>query len=88
MPIKQSAKKYVRSTLTKTSRNNARKREFREAIKNVLELIQDDKYDQAKKAFVKAQKALDKAAKTGVIKKNTASRKKSRLVKRLVSIKK
>ena len=88
MPIKKSAKKFIRTTSKKTSRNNARKKEFRTAIKNVLELIRNDKYDEAQKAFIKAQKALDKAAKTGVIKKNTASRKKSRLAKKLADKKK
>lgn len=73
----------MRITATNTSRNNASKRDFRIAIKKVLELVKENKIDQAKKAFLAAQKALDKAAKKGIIKKNTAARKKSRLVKKL-----
>ncbi len=73
----------MRITATNTSRNNASKRDFRIAIKKVLELVKENKIDQAKKAFLLAQKALDKAAKKGIIKKNTAARKKSRLVKKL-----
>jgi len=88
VPIKKSAKKFIRSTSTKTSRNNTRKKEFRVAVKKVLELIGKNKFKEAQQAFVVAQKALDKAAKSGVIKKNTASRKKSRLAKKLSSTKK
>lgn len=83
MPNKQSAKKYMKVSAKKTSLNNAYKNSFRKAIKQVEQLIKEDKLEQAKKIFVKAQKALDKAAKAGVIKPNAASRKKSRLVQKL-----
>ncbi len=83
MPQKKSAKKYIKVTKRNTSLNNAKKKAFREAIKDVLELVKNDKMSDAKKAFVKAQKALDKAAQSGVIKKRAAARKKSRLVKQL-----
>ena len=79
----KAAKKFVKVTAKKTSLNNSKKREFRKAIKDVLVLVGEGKMDEAKKAFVVAQKALDKAAKTGVIKKNTAARKKSRLSRKL-----
>ncbi|MEA2007202.1 MAG: 30S ribosomal protein S20 [Patescibacteria group bacterium] len=83
MPNTKSAKKYMRKTATNTSRNNADKRAFRNAIKKVLQLVKEDKIDDAKKEFIVAQKALDKAVKKGVIKKNTAARSKSRLTKKL-----
>lgn len=73
----------MRITETNTSRNNTNKRDFRIAIKKVLELVKENKIDEAKKEFLVAQKALDKAAKKGVIKKNTAARRKSRLAKKL-----
>ncbi len=85
MPIKDSAKKYMKVTEKKTALNRKRKLNLRAAVKEVIELTKEGKKDDARKALVKAQKALDKAVKTGVIKKNTASRKKSRLS---VSIKK
>jgi small subunit ribosomal protein S20 len=41
------------------------------------------KNDEANKLIPKLQQAIDKANKRGVIKKNTAARKKSRLMKKL-----
>lgn len=73
----------MRVTAKKTALNRAKKKIFKEAIKKVLDLVKAEKFNEAKKAFVVAQKALDKAAKKGVIKKNTAARKKSRLSKKL-----
>ena len=86
MPNTKAAKKYMRVTAKNTSENNAKKREFRSATKKVLELVKEKKLDEAKNAFVAAQKAIDKAAKTGVIKKNTAARKKSRLSRRIKNL--
>jgi len=83
MPNIKSAKKFMRVTAKKTALNRAKKKTFKEAIKKVLDLVKAEKFNEAKKAFVVAQKALDKAAKKGVIKKNTAARKKSRLSKKL-----
>lgn len=50
-------------------------------IKEISKLLKENKQEEAFKLVPKAYKAIDKAAKRGVIKKNTASRKKSRLVK-------
>ena len=52
-------------------------------IKEVRKLALEKKVEEAKKLLPQIYKALDKAAKTGVIKKNTASRKKSRITKLL-----
>ena len=79
----KSAQKFIKVTAKKTSLNNAKKKDFRKAIKDVLQLVSEEKMDEAKKAFIVAQKALDKAAKAGVIKKNAAARKKSRLSRKL-----
>lgn len=57
-------------------------------MRKVLDLIQEEKLEKAEEAFKVAQKAIDKAAKAGVIKKNTAARKKSRLIRNLVKAKK
>ncbi len=51
---------------------------MREAVKTVTKLAKDNK-SEAKKKLAAAYQALDKAVKRGVMKKNTASRKKSRL---------
>ena len=50
-------------------------------MKKLNELAEAGKIEDAKKMFPTVQKALDKAAKVGVIAKNSAARKKSRLVK-------
>ncbi len=50
-------------------------------IKQYKKLVTAKKLDEAKKLIPGLQKAIDKAAKRGIIKKNTASRTKSRLIK-------
>ncbi|HLM84001.1 MAG TPA: 30S ribosomal protein S20 [Candidatus Bathyarchaeia archaeon] len=83
MPIKQSAKKYLKASKKRAAQNLKIKKTYRAAMKNVRELSKEDKTDEAKKTFPAMQKAIDKAAKVGVITKNAAARKKSRLVKML-----
>jgi small subunit ribosomal protein S20 len=79
MPIKQSAKKYMRVTDRKTVRNKKIKGVFRNAIKKTREAVSAGKIEEAGEWLKKAIKGLDKAAQKRVIKKNTAARKKSRL---------
>lgn len=79
MPITKSAKKALRVSTRKKVVNDQSKKLFKEATKAVERLVKDGKKDEAKKAVAKAQTAIDKAAKRGVIQKNTAARKKSRL---------
>ncbi len=79
MPIKASAKKYMRVTARKTARNNIVKGLFRGAIKKTRAAIAHSDVDEAQKWMKTAQKTLDKAHQKGVIKKNTAARLKSRL---------
>lgn len=79
MPIKQSAKKYLKASKKRAVQNSKIKKTFRVAMKTVRELAKESKADEAKKAFPAMQKAIDKAAKVGVITKGAASRKKSRL---------
>lgn len=81
MPITSSAKKALRNSSRKRVQNLSRKREVLDVIKKVRKLIQDKKYDEAEALLPQVQKSLDKAAKIGVMKKNTASRKKSRMSK-------
>ena len=87
MPIKKSAKKYIRVTKKNTASNKERKLAFRTSIKKLLILIKEEKKSEARKEFVNTQKTLDKATKTGIIKKNTAARKKSRLAKKIKEMK-
>ena len=79
MPITQSAKKAVRGSLRKKAFNDQRKKAMKEIIKKVEKLSKTDKAG-AMKMLSNAFQTIDKAAQKGVIKKNNASRKKSRLV--------
>lgn len=80
MPNKQSAKKAMRQNVKRTALNLTKKLAFKKAIKEATKA--PSKAEALKIARV-AQKALDKAAKHGTIKKNTAARKLSRLMKKV-----
>lgn len=80
MPITRSAKKALRSSKKKRVFNLRKKNEMQSVVKEYKKLVLAKKSDEAKKLIPKLQKAIDKAKKKGVIKKNTASRKKSRLI--------
>jgi small subunit ribosomal protein S20 len=80
MPITQSAKKAIRGSLRKKGYNDQSKRTMKEAIKNIRKIAKTDKKE-AEKVLSTTFQAIDKAAKRGIIKKNNASRKKSRLAK-------
>ncbi|HEY4513118.1 MAG TPA: 30S ribosomal protein S20 [Candidatus Paceibacterota bacterium] len=78
MPITQSAKKAIRGSLRKKAFNDQRKRVMKEVIKKIEKLAKTDKAA-AMKLLSEAFQAIDKSAQKGVIKKNNAARKKSRL---------
>lgn len=80
MPITQSAKKAVRGSLRKKAFNDQKKRVMKEVIKKFEKAAKRDKTE-AGKMLPNVFKVVDKAAKGGVIKKNNAARKKSRLSK-------
>jgi small subunit ribosomal protein S20 len=80
MPITKSAKKALRSSKRKKIYNDRRRDALKSAVKEVKKLVVDKKITEAEAALAKVYQAVDKAAKRGVIKKNTAARKKSRLV--------
>lgn len=80
MPITKSAKKNIRVSGRKKSINDRRKKVMKEVIKKIEKTVKTDK-QAAEKMLATAYQAIDKAAKRGVIKKNNASRKKSRLTK-------
>jgi len=81
MPIIKSAQKALRGSKKKRVFNDRRRRTMREAVKDVKKLVVAKNPTEAQKKLSVAYQAIDKAAKRGVIKKNTANRKKSRLVK-------
>ena len=79
MPIIKSAKKALRGSLVKKAMNDRNKKIVKESIKKIEKLVKAKNTDEAKKLLPEAYGAIDKATKRGVLKKNTASRKKSRL---------
>ena len=78
-----SAKKALRGSGKKRVFNVNKKELINKAIKQFKNLITDKKLKEAKVQMSQVQKILDKSVKTGLIKKNAAGRKKSRLVKML-----
>jgi len=79
MPITQSAKKALRSSKRKRGFNIAKKELINKAVKEVKKLLVEKKTKEARALMPKIQKILDKSVKTGLLKANTASRKKSRI---------
>jgi small subunit ribosomal protein S20 len=81
MPITSSAKKAHRASKHKQMFNKRRKEAMLDVVKRVKKFVTDKNTAEAFKLLAEAYKAIDKAAKTDLIKKNTANRKKSRLAK-------
>ena len=82
MPNIQSAKKELRKNKKRAVINEEITVLYKKALKEINKAIALGEKDLKEKVRL-AQKALDKAAKRGVIKANTASRKFSRLTKRV-----
>ena len=81
MPNTKSAIKALRQSVKRRSQNIRRKTAYRDAIREVKKLVAAAKIAEAELLLPKIYKTLDKAAKTFAIKKNKASRLKSRIVK-------
>jgi len=79
MPITKSAKKAIRQNIRRKKRNLVYKNKIKDLVKKVKVLTAENKKEEARSLLPQIYKALDKAAKAGVIKKNTASRKKARI---------
>lgn len=77
MPITKSAKKALRQNKKRRVRNVRKILAYKASVKDFRKLVAVGKKDEAKKMLPKVYQTLDKAAKSGVIKKNKASRLKS-----------
>lgn len=86
MPIIKSAKKALRSSMRKRVYNVRRQSALRDAVKAVSKAITKGDRKTAETLMRDAYQAIDKAAKRGVIKANTAARKKSRLMAALKKV--
>jgi small subunit ribosomal protein S20 len=83
MPILRSAKKALRQTRARTLRNAAISRELKQVVKELSSALQSENVEKARALIPTAYKKIDKAAKRGLIKANTAARKKARLARRV-----
>ncbi|MCM8528278.1 MAG: 30S ribosomal protein S20 [Lentisphaeraceae bacterium] len=83
MAHNKSALKRIKQDEKKRLRNKARKRAVATYEKKFLTLVEEGKVAEAQEALKVCFSAYDKAAKKGVIKKEKADRKKSRLALRL-----
>ena len=81
MPIKESAKKALRQSKKRRRLNLARMNKMKQLIKKIRKLCLENKKEEAKKLLPEVYQAIDKTAKRGVIKKNTAARKKSKVTR-------
>ncbi|MCF8563318.1 30S ribosomal protein S20 [Alicyclobacillus tolerans] len=86
MPNIKSAEKRVNVSSRRTLRNVSLKSALRTTIKKFESALGQSDVEQARVALKLANRALDKAATKGIIHRNTASRKKSRLTRRFNAI--
>ncbi len=84
MPNTNSARKALRQTKKLTKLNLKAKNAYKDAVKATKKALEAGK--DATEAAKLTQKKLDKAAKRGVLKKNTAARKLSRLMKKVNAV--
>ncbi len=81
MPITKSAKKSLRQSVKRKDRNLTKKKAIKSSIKEIKKRVEKGDRKGAEELLPKFYKTVDKAAKTGFIKNNNASRKKSRVTK-------
>lgn len=81
-----SAKKKIRVIAHKTAVNKANRSRMRTYVRRAEEAIAAGDKDKAAEAFKTAQPEIMRAVTRGILKKNTAARKVSRLAKRLKAI--
>ena len=83
MPNTKSAIRRVRRVKKQTQINRIRKSKYKNAIKKMDTLLKSQEKDKAEKFFKEFQSILMQVAKTGAVRKKTASRKISRVSKKL-----
>ena len=88
MPTTKSAIRRVKKTRLQTSVNRIRKSKYKSAVKKMSSYIASDKIKEAQNFLPKFHSQLMKVARTGVIRKETVSRKISRITKKIKILKK
>lgn len=83
MKVHRSVIKRAKQNVVRRLRNVSVKSRIKTLTKNVNEILQKKDLDETRKTYKLLTKSLDKAAQKGIIHKNTANRKKSRLAKKI-----
>ena len=78
-----SAKKRIRQNAKNKARNRWRLRSMRDAVREFMDKVAHGTEKEAAEAFQKVSKVVDRSTAKGVIHKNQAARRKSRMSKRL-----
>lgn len=79
MPQTRSAKKHLRQTEKRTQRNKAYKSRIKTVIRKVRQAVDEGRAEDARLSYREATSLLDKAVEKGILHKNNAGRRKSRL---------
>tara|TARA_Y100001970_G_C14243455_1_gene866403 strand:+ start:3006 stop:3260 length:255 start_codon:yes stop_codon:yes gene_type:complete len=83
MPNTKSAKRRIRRVKKQTRTNQIRKSKYKKAIKDIEKLLKAGNMEKTRKFFPKFQSILMQVAKSKIISKKTASRKISRISKKI-----
>ena len=87
MPNTKSAMRRTKKTKIQTSVNKIRKSKYKSAVKQMSDYITAGKAKKARDFLPIFHSQLMKIAKTGVIRKETASRKISKVTRRIINLK-
>ena len=87
MPNTKSAERRMRNSARKRLHNRSIKSPLKTLERAYLDAVKNGKKEEANAAYRRISSAFDKAAKSGVIHKAKANRKKSRLAARLTTMK-
>ncbi|MFA5169411.1 MAG: 30S ribosomal protein S20 [Candidatus Paceibacterota bacterium] len=88
MPVTKTTKRRPAQIERRRVVNQKRILEMRKLIKEANTLLSNKNIEEVEKMLPRIYKAIDKAAKRGVIKKNAAARRKSRMAKKISNLKK
>jgi small subunit ribosomal protein S20 len=79
VPQTRSAKKHLRQTAKRTLRNKVYKSRIKTVIRKVRLAVDEGRAEDARLSYREASSLLDKAVAKGILHKNNAGRRKSRL---------
>ena len=88
MPRIKSAKKALRKSITANERNRQRRSQLRTGLKKMRRLIEKKDATAVKGAVKETVSAIDKAVRKGILHRNAAARRKSRIMKHLNAMEK